>query len=409
MAIVHVNTKCDIPSGFRWGTAKAAIKRAGREDIGLLVADNPCSAAAVFTRNTFCAAPVRFSRGVLSRSGGKLLGAVVNSGCANAATGARGMDDAATMARLAETALCRGPAESEPQFLVCSTGVIGVHLPMDKIQTGIETAARELDATADAFNAFARSILTTDTVAKIASARIDCGNKTARILGCAKGAGMIYPRMATLLAFITTDAEVEPDLLKECFARTVEHSLNCLTVDGDTSTNDTAILLASGASELKIDPASAELVQFEKALLDVMQSLTKQLARDGEGASKLVEIEVQRAANFESARKIGFAIANSNLVKTAIYGKDANWGRIICAVGNSGEMVDPATVRVSLGPQVLFEAGAPVPMDEQAALEALSQDCVRIEVDLGVGQSAATVWTCDLTEGYIKINGAYRT
>jgi glutamate N-acetyltransferase / amino-acid N-acetyltransferase len=393
-----------LPQGFRWGTAEAAIKRAGRLDVGIIVADNDCNCAAVFTQNAFSAAPVEVSREILQASGGRVRGVVVNSGCANAATGSEGLANAREMAQLAA-----GSANAEAGFLVCSTGTIGVQLPMERVRKGIADAAAQAGATPDAAMGFARAIMTTDTVPKIAHAEVSLFGRKVRLVGCAKGAGMIHPQMATLLAFVTTDAAIAPDLLDHLFRRCIDKSLNCLTVDGDTSTNDTAIILASGKSGVELRTDTPELASFESALLDVLQSLAKQLARDGEGATKLVEISITGGRSFEHARKVGLAIGVSPLVKTAIYGRDANWGRIVCAAGNADPSIEPARVSVRLGELLLFDAGAPLPLDEEAALEVLSRELVRIEVGLGAGDATATVWTCDLTEKYIEINGAYRT
>jgi len=392
----------ELPEGFRWSGAAAAIKKPGKLDVGLLVADKPCPAAGVFTRNAFAAAPVTFCRDMLLRSNGISAGVVVNSGCANAATGPEGEMDARTMAAAA--------AQTPDQpLLVCSTGTIGVRLPMDRIRQGIAEARASLAHSRDGFINFARAIMTTDTREKIAWRPISDGGNSARILACAKGSGMIYPRMATMLAFVTTDALIAPQDLDAVFRRAVDHSLNCLTIDGDTSTNDTALIFASGASGMLIRPGTPAHEAFEQALTAVLQSLARQLARDGEGATKLVEVAVNGAADFASARLMALEIANSNLVKTAIYGRDANWGRICCAVGNAPVAVDPSQVVVRLGHLILFREGAPCFLDEQAALEVLSQEVVRIEVTVGRGAGRATVWTCDLTEKYIEINGAYRT
>lgn len=399
----------ELPRGFRWAAAASGIRKPGRPDVGLIAADKPCPAAATFTQNAFCAAPVILSRELLSKTEGFARGVVVNSGCANAATGDEGMANARAMSALAALETGWGGEDAPGAFLVCSTGTIGVQLPMDKLGKGISEAASRLGAARESFDQFSRSILTTDTRQKIAWAQFKVNDATVRIIACAKGSGMIYPRMATLLAFTATDAAIEPAALQSMFSRTVEKSLNCLTVDGDTSTNDTAVILASGASGVEIVPGSDAASLFEAHLLDVLQQLAMMLAADGEGATKLIEVHIASAGGFEAARRVALAIANSNLVKTAIYGKDANWGRICCAIGNSGVAVDPARVTVWLGPIKLFEAGAPAPFDEEAALKILSERTVRIRADLGIASGEATVWTCDFTEKYIEINGAYRT
>ncbi len=396
-----------VPAGFRWGAAEAAIKHPGRLDVGILIADRPASAAGVFTQNRFCAAPVVVCREILAAAGsGRAPGVVVNSGCANAATGEEGLRNARAMGALAagDGAQAGTP---DSRMLVCSTGTIGVQLPMDRLAAGIACARKVAGTRVTDFHAFARAILTTDTREKIATATFTTGRGTARLVGCAKGSGMIHPDMATLLAFVATDAAVEPAVLADSFHRAVERSLNCLTVDGDTSTNDTALVLASGASGVAVE--ARDTAAFDLALLGLLQDLTRQLARDGEGATKLIEVRVGGAGDFASARRIAHTVAKSPLVKTAIYGRDANWGRIVCAVGYSGEDVDPGRVRLDLGPLRLFENGAPVPFDEEKALAVLAGETVVIDIDLGLGGEEATVWTCDLTEKYIEINGSYRT
>lgn len=405
----HQATAADLPQGFRWSAAAAEIRYTGRNDLTLLVADQPAAAAAVFTRNTFAAPPVHLSRQILRACGGRLRGVITNSGCANAATGEQGLANARAMAEGAARAAGLPPEAPGSAFLVCSTGTIGVQLPMEKIEAALPGAVAALANTPEAFHAFARGILTTDLVEKTAAASFTVDGKAVRIVGCAKGSGMIHPQMATMLAYVATDADVEPDHLQKLFSEAIERSINCVTVDGDTSTNDTAILLASGASGVPVRPGTPVEEQFQAALLSVLRSLARQLARDGEGATRLIEIEVSGAPDFFAARRVGLMIGNSPLVKTAVYGRDANWGRIAMAAGNSGVAFDPSRVTIRLGPLTLFADGAPLPLDEEAALAVLSQETVRIKVDLAAGPASATVWTCDLTEKYIEINGSYRT
>ncbi len=396
-----------LPKGFRWSSVEAGIRYSGRPDLAIVDGGPGTIAAGVFTQNAFAAAPVLVSRELLASSRGHIRGVVANAGCANAATGERGMEAARAMAGKAQQAV--GASAHEP-FLVCSTGTIGVHLPMEKMLPAIEKAATHLEASEAALRAVARAIMTTDTRPKIASREIVVDGKPVRIAGVAKGSGMIYPRMATLLAFVMTDAALEPSLLQRCFAEKVDRTLNCLTVDGDTSTNDTAIVLANGASGVELRESNAAQWQaFTDALEDVLRSLTIQLARDGEGATKLIEVHVSQARSFDEGKRIALAIANSNLVKTAIHGRDANWGRIACAVGNSGVALIPDRVKIAIGDLVLFEQGAPLPFSEERALEILSDEVVTIHVELGLGSAQATAWTCDLTAKYIEINGAYRT
>jgi glutamate N-acetyltransferase/amino-acid N-acetyltransferase len=396
-------TNYPVPAGFRWGAVYAGIKYKNRNDVGICaVEQGSCSAAAVFTQNSFAAAPVLVSREILAHGGGQIGGVVVNAGCANAATGEEGLRNARTMAERAATS-CKGSP-----FLVCSTGTIGVQLPMEKVERAIGEVAKSAATGALAFAEFARCILTTDTREKIASAVVELGGKQVTILGCAKGSGMMQPKMATMLAYVFTDAAAQPGVLQQMLSEANEHSLNCMTIDGDTSTNDTAILMASGASGVDVTAGQAR-DKFAKALLKVLQSIARQLARDGEGASKLIEVQVSGTDSFLSARQAALMVANSPLVKTAIYGRDANWGRIAMALGNAGLKFRVEDVSIRLGSLDLFRQGAPLPLDEAAALKVLEEEFVRIEVELGPGPGAATVWTCDLTEKYIEINGSYRT
>ncbi len=394
-----------LPRGFAWGAAKAAIKKEGRYDVAVMVADKTCAAAATFTQNAFAAAPVILSKKNICKTNGKVRAILANSGIANAATGEEGMKIATqTAQQLAELT-----HSSADEIIVCSTGTIGVQLPDDRMKSGIDAACADVAPDVKHFENFVRAIMTTDTVPKAASEQFDCNGKKVSVLGCSKGSGMIRPMMATMLGFIATDAEIDPVFLDEIFKRCVEHSFNCLTVDGDTSTNDTCIVMASGASGVEIKPNSCEALYFETALQNVMQSLAKQMARDGEGATKLVEVCVKQARTFEEARTIAQQIANSPLVKTAIYGKDANWGRIACAIGNAPVAVDPRTICIFLGDLEMFHNGQPLDFDEAKALEILDREEIHIDVTLELGTQEATVWTCDLTDKYIEINGCYRT
>jgi glutamate N-acetyltransferase / amino-acid N-acetyltransferase len=403
--IAQPESNFPLPAGFLWGTAEAKIKYANRKDVAIAIApDGQCSAAAVFTQNTFAAAPVMVSREILQHGQGRIAGVVVNSGCANAATGDEGTSSARVMATTAKES-----ARTESPFFVCSTGTIGMRLPIERIQPAIGIAASQASATAEAFTNFADAILTTDTRRKIASAHFIHKGTKITLLGCAKGAGMMQPNMATMLAYVFTDAAASPDLLQKCFSNANEYSLNCMTIDGDTSTNDSAMVFASGKSGVDIGTDKDALAEFEKALLSVLQSLAKQLARDGEGATKLVEIEVRGAPDFLTARAAAFKVGNSPLVKTAIYGRDANWGRIAMALGNAGLHFDQARVSIWLGPLLLLSEGKPLSFDEEKALAVLGEEFVRIEADLASGDGKATIWTCDFTERYIEINGSYRT
>ena len=324
-----------IPLGFTFAGVAAGIKKTGASDLALIVSDRPCSAAATFTRNAFPAAPVLYDRALVAENAAGLRAVAINAGCANACTGEAGLADAEAMAALAEAALGL-PARSAA---VMSTGVIGPRLPMDKIAAGIQQAAGELSP--GGWDAAAHAIMTTDTRPKTAFREIG----GVRIFGMCKGAGMIHPNMATMLAMIVTDAAIEPALLAEMLRQAVDVSFNCISIDGDMSTNDTVLLLANGASGWKLEAGSskpsASTSAFASALTSLCTDLAQQIVRDGEGATKFITIRVEGAASDADARTAAKAVANSPLVKTAFYGGDANWGRILAAVGYSGAMVGP--------------------------------------------------------------------
>jgi glutamate N-acetyltransferase / amino-acid N-acetyltransferase len=389
------------PLGFRAAAVAAGIKPRG-PDLALLVADRPCPAAAVFTTNRAQAAPVVVSREHLQ--GGYARAVVVNAGCANAATGPRGLADARETARLvAEAVGCR-PWE----VVVASTGVIGVPLPMEKIRAGIAAAAARLsrEGGADA----AQAILTTDTRPKEVAAEFAAGDRSARIGGMAKGAGMIAPNMATLLAFFTTDATVGPHGLRRALQGAVGDSLNRITVDGDTSTNDMAVILASGAGGgSTIGDAATDDAAFEGALTDTARALAGMIVRDGEGATRVAEVRVEGARTESDADRIARTIAESPLVKTALHGGDPNWGRILAALGRSGVELDVHRVDIFLGDVWVAESGAARDYEEPAAAAALREDPIRIRVRLGEGRARGWIWTCDLSHGYVDINAHYRS
>ncbi len=393
------NSVC-APVGFRAAGVPAGIKPSGDPDVALLVSDAPATAAGVFTTNQVVAAPVLVSREHLR--GGRARAIVVNAGNANACTGDQGIADARRMAAVAAGTLDLSPEE----VLVASTGVIGQRLPMDRVEAGIRAAALELsDEAAPA----ARAIMTTDTRPKEVAVEVRLNGSRVRIGGIAKGVGMIGPRMATLLAFLTTDAAVTPDILQATLNAAVERSFNCITVDGDMSTNDSVLLLANGRSGVPLGPGTAALAGFEEALLHVCTRLAKELARDGEGATKLVEIEVSGARTPSEARVVAMTIGNSLLVKTALFGNDPNWGRILAAAGRSGIDIDPARVRLEVAGFRLMAEGNPLPFDREAASHALAAAEVRVCLHLGQGRASATVWTCDLSYDYVRINAEYTT
>jgi glutamate N-acetyltransferase/amino-acid N-acetyltransferase len=389
------------PLGFRAAGGRGGLKTEG-PDVALIVADAPCAAAAVFTTNLVVAAPVIVSREHLA--GGPVRAVAVNSGCANAVTGAEGMEDARTMAVLAAQAV--GCAERE--VLIASTGVIGHRLPMDLLQMGITAAADRLSADDDAEAALA--IMTTDLVPKTVTAEIPLSAGPARIGGICKGSGMIAPNMATMLGFLTTDADVAPDALQAALSAAVRPTFNSVTVDGDTSTNDSVFLLASGAARNpRITRGSEEYDTFVNVLTLACDALARQIARDGEGATKLAVVDVRGAKNEQDARKIARTIAESPLVKTALFGNDPNWGRILAAAGRSGAAFDPARAELSIGSVPMVRDGAPVPFNADAAHAALAKDEVEIHVDLNSGPGHARFYTCDFSYDYVRINAEYHT
>jgi glutamate N-acetyltransferase/amino-acid N-acetyltransferase len=387
--------------GFRAAGVSAGIKANGNPDLALIVADAPAQIAAVYTTNKVLAAPVVVSQEHLRRSGGTARAIVVNSGCANSCTGDTGLRDARAMAEDAAR-LVGCPVE---QALVASTGVIGVALPMDKVRRGIPAAFAALGA--DQGPAAARAIMTTDRWPKEAAARITIGGREASIGGMCKGAGMIEPMMATMLGFVTTDAAVPKALLDRALREAVDRSFNAITVDGDSSTNDCVLLLASGASGVTVDEAG--YAAFVEGLTGVCRELALAIVRGGEGATKLVTVNVTGAVSSAEARKAAKVIANSLLVKTAIHGGDPNWGRLICAAGRAGVTLDPSRAGVTMGSIVLFKDGQPHDELAPAAAEYLKGAELTIGVDLGAGSASSTVWTCDLSAEYVRINADYRT
>jgi glutamate N-acetyltransferase / amino-acid N-acetyltransferase len=390
------------PLGFRAAGVAAGIKP-DRLDLALVAADAPCTAAGVFTSNLAQAAPVLVSREHLA--GARARAIVANAGCANAATGEAGLGDAREMAAVTAGALgC--PAE---EVVVASTGVIGVRLPMDKLRAGIPAAHAALtrEGGADA----ARAIMTTDTRPKEARREFAGGLfKTCRIGGMAKGAGMIAPNMATMLAFFTTDAAVEPKLLARALRMAVHSSFNRITVDGDTSTNDCAILLASGASGAPaIASEDAVYGSFEMALLEVAQELADMLVRDGEGVTRVAHVFVDGARTLADADRIARTVGESSLVKTALHGGDPNWGRVLAAIGRAGVALDISGVSIRIGQVLVARGGAAVEYSERDAAEAMQQDTVQLTISLAEGHASGSVWTSDLSHEYVDINAHYRS
>jgi glutamate N-acetyltransferase/amino-acid N-acetyltransferase len=402
VTIGHVPGGVTAPGGFRVAACASGIKKAGGLDLALIVSDAPASAAGVFTTNKAQAAPVLVSREHLAASGGRASAIIVNSGCANACTGPEGLAVARSAADFVASAIgC--PAE---QVLVASTGVIGVQLDIDKIRKGAALAARALSR--DAHHQAALAIMTTDREPKETAVRVSTPAGVFHIGGIAKGAGMIEPHMATMLGFVTTDARVDPSVLRRALVDAVEVTFNAISVDGDTSTNDTVFLLASGASEVVVDDGACQALVA--GLIEVCGTLARAIVRGGEGATKLVSITASGAATPEDAKRAAQVIANSLLVKTAIHGGDPNWGRLVAAAGRAGVEFDIERAQVRVGSIVLFSDG--VPYDDRApeAASYLTGSEIDIDVNLGAGGScAATVWTCDLSAEYVRINGEYRT
>ncbi|MBM4017464.1 MAG: bifunctional glutamate N-acetyltransferase/amino-acid acetyltransferase ArgJ [Planctomycetes bacterium] len=401
------------PQGFRAGAAAVGVKKLSEKpDVAVLACDVPAAAAAVFTQNKVCAAPVTVSREHLARAAGRLRGAAANSGNANACTGEQGLADAREMARLAAASLgCRAD-----EMLVASTGVIGRMLPMETVRAGIEKACAALAAGPAADLAFARAIMTTDTRPKQAAVRISLGGRTVTVAGATKGVGMIAPNMATTLGFITTDAAAEPETLDRILRRAADLTYNCLTVDGHTSTNDTLMVLASGlamrgagAAPQAVAEDSPDGRRLAEAVLAVCGSLARQIAGDAEGGTKVIEVRVTGAASEQEARRAAAAIANSPLVKTAFFGEDPNWGRIVSAAGYAGITSGPETMRLAMGGVVIFDRGRPVEADADRLAAIMKARDIDVHLDLGAGGGEARFLTCDFSYDYVKINAEYTT
>ena len=385
--------------GFTAGAVAAGVKHAGtsRLDLALIVSDRPATAGAVFTTNQVIAAPCVLTRRHVS--GGPLRAIVVNSGNANACTGAPGERDALAMATAAALHVGCGPEE----VAVASTGVIGVRLPMDRMAPAIATVQASVGGWDDASHA----IMTTDTRPKVADREIALGGHTVRIGGIAKGAGMIHPDMATLLVFVTTDAAIDAARLQGAVAAAARHSFNAISVDGDTSTNDTLLVLANGASGVTV--GEAELPDFAAGLAGICLELARAVVADGEGVTKVFEVQVRGAATEADAERAARTITSSNLVKTAIHGGDPNWGRILAAAGRSGARVDATRASVRIGGIAVFATGSLLPVDDAAIRTVFAGAEIAIEVDLGLGDGTARAWGTDLSAEYVRINADYTT
>ncbi|MEO6488226.1 MAG: bifunctional glutamate N-acetyltransferase/amino-acid acetyltransferase ArgJ [Thermoanaerobaculia bacterium] len=388
-----------LPRGFLASGIRAGIRKK-RPDLGLIHVPNGANAVAVFTQNAFLAAPVVLSKSALKKSGGRVRAVVVNAGCANAVTGQPGTDAAKRVrSRTAEVLKCR-----EDEVFLASTGVIGVVLPDQKVRAALPDAVVRLSQ--GGIDALSHAILTTDMGPKVTQASFLIGGKRARIVGVAKGAGMIHPNMATMLAFVMTDAAIARADLQRALSEAVRGSFNSISVDGDTSTNDTVLLLASGAAA---NPDDADLAGFQKALNKVCRDLAWMIVRDGEGATRVMELEVEGARSEKDARLAAHAVATSPLVKTALHGGDPNWGRILAAVGRSGARFSLKKISLSAGNITLVRDGAPAQYREKDAARVFARERVPIRINLGVGNASAVVLSCDMGHDYISLNTDYRS
>jgi len=395
-----------LPRGFRFAATSCGLKKKKRLDLALIASDAPAAAAGVFTTNLVQAAPVVLCRERLRRSARGIRAIVVNSGNANCATGPAGM----AAARATAAAVARELGCQARQVLVCSTGVIGVPLRVERILRATPGLARGMKAAPAAFAQLTRAIMTTDTRPKWAEAGCRIGRKRVRLVGCAKGAGMIHPQMATMLAFVLTDANARPGVLERALKDVVGRTFNAITIDGDTSTNDTLLLLANRASGSRtIGATGRDYRQFVAALEKVCQALALAIVADGEGAKRVIEIEVRGAPSDRAAEQVARTIAGSPLVKTALAGADPNWGRILAAAGRAGVRFDPARVEICLAGMVVCRRGREHPFDERAAHRRLLRLYVPIVVDLKRGRGRGRMWTCDFTADYVRINASYRT
>jgi len=393
-----------LPKGFTASGVRAGIRKK-RPDLGLIVAEEGATAAAVFTQNKFQAAPVGLSKAALKKSGGRVKAVVVNAGCANAVTGKEGLDAAKRVrTRAAELLRC-----NEEEVFLASTGVIGVVLPDKKVRDFLPDAVSRLSI--GGIDALSHAILTTDVGPKVAQATFTIDGKRGRLVGVAKGAGMIHPNMATMLAFVMTDANVDAGTLQKMLKIAVDDSFNSISVDGDTSTNDTVLVLASGklGNAMPSSVNRANLADFQRALNTLCRQLAWMIVRDGEGAIRVMELEVTGAKTDRDAKLAAHAIATSPLVKTALHGGDPNWGRILAAVGRSGARFSLRKISLHAGNIALVVNGAPVAYREKDAAKVFARERVPLRVDLGTGTARAVVLSCDLGHDYVSLNADYRS
>ena len=390
------------PQGFTAAGVRAGIKKNGNLDVAVIYSEKEAAVAGVFTQNQVAAAPVRVSKIVVNT--GTAQAVVANAGCANACTGEQGLRDAEAMCKIAAKELnCR-----DNSVIVASTGVIGVNLPMEKMEAGIKAAVKELskEGSVNAGNA----IITTDTYSKTCATEVTIGGKEVRFGVIAKGSGMIQPNMATMLCFITTDANIDQKLLQEALSEITEISFNMISVDGDMSTNDMVTVMANGmAGNPKITEKGADYDKFYATLKEICIELSKRIAADGEGATKFLTIHVHGADSFADAKQVGMSVAKSPLVKTAFFGEDPNWGRVICAVGYSGVKISPEKTVIKFGDVPVYAHSVGANPDLIALKKVMAEHDIVIDIDLGEGNSEATIWSMDLSYGYVKINGEYTT
>ncbi len=402
---MNLSYDCSVtyPKGFSASGTIAGVKTNGSYDLGIIVSERTAVAAAVFTQNKFKAAPVFVSRRNLAKSNSKARAIVVNSGCANALTGKQGLKSAeSTVAEVAKKLRV-----STKEVLVASTGVIGRQLPLDSIRQSIPALIAGLTVQFD--NHFTQSIMTTDKFPKQVATEVALSTKKQfRIGATAKGAGMIHPNMATMLCFVTTDAKIDRNKLGSALQFAVSRSFNAITVDGDTSTNDSVFVLANGASGAEIKTAS-EYSAFSEALTGVLKELAMLIVRDGEGATRFVKLNIENAATYEEAVRVGRAVGTSPLVKTAIFGGDPNWGRVVSAIGNSDAKFDPAKVELRIEGISVYRKDEPQKVDLQVLEDLFSKKEIEITIRLNAGKQSAQVFTCDLSYDYVKINGEYTT
>ncbi len=395
-----------VPRGFRFSATACGLKKTGALDLALLSSDVPASAAAVFTQNLVVAAPVVVSKKNLHLSKGRMRAVIVNAGNANCATGDAGY--AAAVKMVAETARRLGCDPRE--VFVCSTGVIGVALPLEKVLRALSGIARNRRPSVRSFAELSLAICTTDTRPKTAASSFRMARRRIHFMGCAKGAGMIHPNMATTLAFVVTDAAISPALLQKTLRDVTTRTFNAISIDGDTSTNDTLLVLANGASGApRIKAGTAAHRSFAKSLEEVCRSLALQIVADGEGAQRVIEIEVRGAKTESAACQIARTIATSPLVKTAFAGGDPNWGRIFAAAGRAGVKFDPGRVDIHMAGIPVLRRGQPLDFNEREASNRLLERQVMLVVNLHAGRASARYWTCDFTAEYVRINASYRT